>query len=182
MKKIIALMSIAILVILWFTVGESDENNALDVDVVTPVDSSEAVSSVPAITINQAPALVSESSESKESSHSSPQSQTKPYDGWDDRLPEDYKNWWRSRGRFSDFDLQEHRRLSLDELEALANKGDLKAIEVLLQNALEAKNNTRHDELLDLAVTSGSLSAITLLTAGKLGDYSSFGRKKRRIY
>ena len=177
MKNVIALGAVAILFILWFTLGESDENNALDVDVVTPVHSSAAVSSVPAITMNRAPSLVSESSESKESSHSSTQAQTKPYDGWDDRLPEDYKNWWRSRGRFSDFDLQEHRRLSLDELEALANKGDLKAIEVLRQNALEAKNITRYDELVDLSVVSGSLRGITLLSGDKLAAFTSAGRK-----
>ena len=77
--------------------------------------------------------------------------------------------------------MQGHRRLSLDELESLANKGDLKAIEVLRQNALEAKNHARYDELVDLAVTSGSVSAITLLTVSKLGDYMSPDRKTEDI-
>jgi hypothetical protein len=60
----------------------------------------------------------------------------------------------------------------------LASKGDLKAIEVLRQNALEAKNITRYDELVDLAVTSGSISAITLLTAKKWEDYTFSDGKK----
>ncbi len=171
MKKIIALVSIAILFIGWFALDKSDENNALDVEVVTPAHSSAAASSVPAITVNPELVSASESSASKYSSPSSTQSQAKVYDGWDDRLPEDYKNWWRSRGRFNEFDLQEHRRLSLDELEALANKGDLKAIEVLMQNALEAKNSARYRELVDLAVTSGSIGAIIIKTAQKKGDY-----------
>lgn len=170
MKKIIVLVSIAILFFAWFMFGKSDKNDPLDVEVVTPIHSSVA-SSVPAITINQASALVSKSSASNHSSHFNTQSQAKPYDGWDDRLSEDYKNWRRSRGYFKEFDLQEHRRLSLDELEVLANKGDLKAIEVLMQNALEAKNSARYRELADLAVTSGSISAITLLTAKKWDDY-----------
>lgn len=122
-EKNIALVSIAILFIVWFTLGESDKNGSLDVEVVTLIHSSAAASSVPAITVNQAPALVSKSSASKHSSPSSTQSQAKPYDGWDDRLSEDFKEWWRARGMFEEFDLQEHRRLSLDELEALANKG-----------------------------------------------------------
>lgn len=178
MKKVIALVSIAILFILWFSFGESDENDALDAGVVTPGRSSAAASSAPAITVNPVPAPVSELPASKQASPSSTQFQTKAYDGWDDSLPEDYKNWWRSRGNFKEFDLQEHRRLSLDELKALANKGDLKAIEVLRQNALEAKDITRYDELVDLAVTSGSVIAITLLAGQKLADYTSFDGKK----
>jgi hypothetical protein len=176
-KKIIALVSIAILFIVWFMFGKSDKNDPLDVEVVAPIHSSAAVSSVAAITVNQAPLLVSKSSASKQASPSSTQSQAKPYDGWDDRLSEEAKSWFRSRGSFKEFDLQEHKRLSLDELEALANKGDLKAIEVLMQNALEAKNSARYRELADLAVTSGSISAIRLLTAQKWDDYLSSDKK-----
>jgi hypothetical protein len=180
-KKIIALVSIAILFFVWFMFGESDENDRLNVEVVTPIHSSAADSSVPAITVSQAPALVSKSLASKRSSRSSSHSQTKTYDGWDDRLSEEAKNWLRSRGTFSEFDLQEHKRLSQDEQEALANKGDLKAIKVLMQNALEAKNSARYRELADLAVTSGSISAITLLTGRKLADYMSPDRKTEDI-
>lgn len=47
-----------------------------------------------------------------------------------------------------------------------------------MQNALEAKNSARYRELADLAVTSGSISAITLLTAQKWDDYLSSDKKK----
>jgi hypothetical protein len=180
MKKMIITLSIALVFSVWFKFTDSDEDSVRQQELIASVDSSAAVSSAPINIVGHAPIPASEMSESQSQSPSSTQAQTqtKPYDGWDDRLPEDYKNWWRSRGRFKEFDLQEHRRLSLDELESLANKGDLKAIEVLIQNALEAKNSARYDELVNLAVTSGSVSAITLLTASKLGDYISFDRKK----
>lgn len=177
MKKMIGLFSIAIVFVMWFAFGDSEEGNDRKVSAITDAYSSAAVSSVPLAIMNAESALPSAILASQAAAYSSTKSQVKPYDGWDDRLPEDYKNWQRSRGTFSEVDLQEYKRLRLDELEILANKGDLKAIEVLAQYELAAGNSKRYRELVELSVVSGSLSGVTSLSVRKLGDYIISGRK-----
>lgn len=100
----------------------------------------------------------------------------KPHDGWDPRLTEDYKNWQRSRGYFSEVDLQEYKGFKLDKLEELANQGDLKAIEVLTQFEASSSNWARHRELLELGTVYGSLKSLNRLAIEKVSQY--IGSKK----
>jgi hypothetical protein len=168
MKKYIFVILLVLFAGVWFYTGDSE---------ISPHDNSsatETISSLEAPTTNSISSTISVSSVAFVSQvpESSPvQNQPKPYDGWNSELPESYKNWKRSRGFFSDVDLQEYQGFKLDKLEELSNKGDLKAIEVLREIERSSGNRKRYKELTDLGVVYGSLNSLGSLSTEKKGNY-----------
>lgn len=161
MKKYIFIIFLGLLVGLWLYYGNSEqEYNSLQANVINTQSSLDSVTN--------SEVLVS----STISSVASPiQNQPKPYDGWPSELSEEYKNWKRSRGYFSDVDLQEYKGFKLDQLEDLANKGDLRAITVLMEYELSSRNIERYRELKYLGAVYGSMRSISLLTTEKGSEY-----------
>lgn len=81
------------------------------------------------------------------------------------------KNWRQSRGIFDDGELVDYEGFKLDKLEELANKGDLKAIEVLSKYELSSGNTKRLLELMDLGAVHGSLNSLRYIGAEKKLKY-----------
>jgi hypothetical protein len=128
-----------------------------------------AVSDQSSSSISSSISSVNQSSLSSLSNQQNQSSSTSSVWVYQERLEK--KIWRNSRGIFHDGESIEYEGYKLDRLEELANKGDLKAIDVLTKIELSNANVKRYDELVDLGVLHGSLTSLRLLSADKISKY-----------